>query len=186
VAAKHHNPSVGEAVRPLILSWYRRARRHQFAYGSAADGFAHLRRALGVSVAVITTAVGGTVFAMLGGAQSRPLEITLGLVSFAGAILSSLLTFLGLDERASQHEASSRDFGEVRRLLAEIGVLAITDERAALDRIAEVRVLNDHASANAPNLPSSLARRFRTWGKDYWPPEFSSWPEYPRASPDSR
>lgn len=164
-------------LRLLLLQWYRRVRRAQLAQGDAASHYSKQSRWLGVPTVVLTALVSTSVFATLTKPADLWLQILTGMVSVAASVLAALQTFLRSSDEAGIHQAASREYGALRREIAQVGAVGgkPRDElETAIDRIRE---RYDEISTASPNVPQATFGKYETSTRNYFPPEFSMWPE---------
>lgn len=103
---------------------------------------------------MLTTVVGTTAFStMQMNSQSKALQLGLGLVSVAAAVLASLQTFLNLGELAEKHKAAAGRYGSLRRRFE----LQFTQDADNLDvEMDQIRQQWDELDANTPNIAEAV------------------------------
>lgn len=164
-------------LRILLLQWYRRARQAQLAHGDAANRYGVRARRLGIPVVVLSALVGTSVFATLTQQVAPWLRIITGLLSITAAVLAALQTFFRSSDLSSEHRIASRDFGALRRHIGQLGAVGGKSREVLLETLDEIRKRYDEASGASPNIPEELLARRRAGTNEYFPPEFSLWPE---------
>ena len=107
-------------------------------------------------VIALTALVGTSVFATLQSDAGPRVQITLGILSVAAAVLASLQTFLGYSERAEKHRVAGAKYGALARHLEEL--LAVSGEPQA-DAIEGIRGAIDSLALESPNTPLKIYRR---------------------------
>ena len=119
------------------------------AHYIASDRYSASNRFLGIPVIIITATVGTTIFATFESGASPTGKIALGLISLAGAVLSSLQTSLGFAEAAQKHKAAGEAYRAIRRRFEmfrlrytdttpDLRQAALTDMEAILADLAEL------------------------------------------------
>jgi hypothetical protein len=164
-------------IRLLLLQWYRRARQSQLAHADAADRYGARARQFGIPVVVLSALVGTSVFATLSQEITPWLRIVTGLVSITAAVLATLQTFLRSGDLSSEHRVASRAFGASRRHIGQLGAVSTNSREVILKSLDEIRKRYDEVAAASPNIPHELLERRRTDADEYFPTEFSYWPE---------
>lgn len=136
----------------VLNDWYQRVRITQLAHYGSAEHFGKRKFALGVPAVILSALVGTTVFATL---QKQPelwLQILVGLASVTAALLTSLQTFLGYNERAEKHRIAGARYGalgrelEILRTIKDVDISIINDIKKRLDDLAQ----------ESPNNPKSI------------------------------
>lgn len=152
-----------------------RARRAQIGHADAATAYAARAKWLGIPVVVLSALVGTSVFATLTKQAPLWLQILTGMVSVTAAVLAAVQTFLRSGDVAGEHRAASRDFGALRRHIAQVGAVGCTPREDLMHSIDDIRRRYDEVSAASPNIPRSIwAQREAT--SAYFPAEFGLWP----------
>jgi hypothetical protein len=167
-------------LRVLLLQWYRRARRAQLAHIATSGRYKAKARWLGVPTVILTALVGTSVFGTLTKPADLWLKVLTGMVSVAAAVLAALQTFLRSGDEAGVHQTASREYGGLRREIAQVGAvggMARTDLIAAINRVRE---RYDDISGASPTVPAATFKKYEASTRAYFPPEFSLWPEAPK------
>lgn len=144
------------AVKDLLDDWFSRLRESQFAHYEAAKAYERLNFFLGVPVVALSTLVGTTVFATLGQSLSPIVQICVGLVSVAAAVLAGIQTFLRFAERAEKHRSVAAGYGATRREIEEIRALG---EDVSKDALAALRHRIDELAKEAPHVSKAIWMR---------------------------
>jgi hypothetical protein len=145
----------GQSI-PLLTRWLKRARESLFSHYTAAENCAKLNRRLGIPVLILTTIVGTSVFASLQQKVDPILQILVGLISVAAAILSGLQTFLGFAERAEKHRMTAARYSALRR---EIEFLLTFENNTKLhdpEHLDALRIKIDKLGEEAPSITSKI------------------------------
>jgi hypothetical protein len=157
----------------LILSWYRRARLAQLAHSRQAGLVRRAHWAIGIPATVLSAAVGSAVISQV----AEQYQLVVGVMGLLAALLVGLQTFLRLDDRVREHEASSRQFGQIRRHLSQLGTIAGQPRESVGRTLDEVRERYDGVSEGSPNVSDRVWTSEKEKYQSYWPPEFLGWPE---------
>jgi hypothetical protein len=99
----------------LLKRWQRGTRVLQVAHILAANHTHRLTRLFGITVVILTTIVGTSIFASLQSQSTIEAKIAVGLLSLAAAVLSSLQLFLRHDDMVQRHKQAFARYGELRR-----------------------------------------------------------------------
>jgi len=151
------------STKNLLGGWYRRLRECQFLHYEAAKALASYNYWLGLPAVLLATLVGTSVFAALGRSVDPRLQIFVGLVSVAAAMLSGVQTFLHFSERAEKHRSVGARYGALRREIEEI--LTVGGE-VPREILAALREKIDKLAEEAPNVSSRIwTRTQRTMGE---------------------
>jgi len=152
--------------------WLKRAREALFSHYTAAEKYDRLNRRLGIPVLILTTIVGTSVFASLQQKVDPILQILVGLISVAAAILAGLQTFLGFAERAERHRMTAARYSALRR---EIEFLLAVENTKFHDpeHLDALRVKIDKLGEEAPSITSKIwdeaGRKISIADKDQMP-----------------
>ncbi len=162
----------------LLQAWYRRMRESQFSHYEVAKSLEGFNYWLGLPSILLSTFVGTSVFAALGRTVDSRLQIFVGLVSVAAAMLSGVQTFLRFSERAEKHRSVAARYGALRREIEEI--LACGGEIPG-ERLTGLREKIDKLAEEAPSISSRIWTRVqRTMGESSFISSSKG-----RASPDA-
>jgi hypothetical protein len=124
----------------LIAHWRFRVHRVQLAHYRSARRFAQLHLWLGVPAIALSTTAGTAVFATLSKKPETWVQITVGLLSVAAAVLMSLQTFLKSADLSEKHRFAGARFAHLKHrieLLAAIPPTTAEDLGKALTGIEE-------------------------------------------------
>ncbi|WP_163000025.1 SLATT domain-containing protein [Pseudomonas viridiflava] len=109
----------------VLQRWLKRSRESQLSHQLMAERLSSVHRWLGVLTIGITAIVGATTLLATLGDVSK---VLLALLTLLAAILSSLQTFLKLEDRTNLHRISGAGYGQVRRKL-ELAVALESSEK---------------------------------------------------------
>ena len=148
----------------LIRHWRFRVHRVQLAHYNAGRRHARFHLWLGLPVIILGTIVGTSVFATLQQtaeqqSASKGLQITVGLLSVASAILASLQTFLNYATTAEKHRIAGARFASLKHQIELLATMPPTD-RAELR--AELLAIDKQWATyreDSPNIPQKIWRR---------------------------
>lgn len=106
-------PSLKNNVE-VLERWLKRSRESQLSHHLMAETLQERHTKLGICVIFVTAISGATTITV---ALGETAKLFLGLFTIFAAILSSLQTFLKLEERANRHRLAGAGYGNVRRKL---------------------------------------------------------------------
>jgi hypothetical protein len=138
----------------VLTDWYQRVVVTQCAHYLSADHFGRRKYWLGIPAAALSTIVGTSVFATIANQPALWVQIAVGLLSVAAAVLAALQTFLGYAERAEKHRLAGAKYGALGRELEQLRAANSCTE----DQISEVRQRLDNLASESPNNPISIYR----------------------------
>ena len=139
-----------------VSGWAMTIRLHHIAHHRCAAHNAKLHRWMGITVILLTSIVGSTVFATLGKSPSPEVVIVTGSLSILAAIMSGLQTFLNYSSLAEQHKLSAAKYGMLRREVEQF--LSDPDEsREILREFTEgFRARWSQVEQESPTIPQSI------------------------------
>ena len=108
----------------LLKRWQRGTRLLQVAHILSANSTHRLNRLFGISVVILTTIVGTSIFA------SIDAKIAVGMLSMAAAVVSSLQLFLRHDDVVLRHKQAFAQYGQLRREIEQY--LACPDRKSVV------------------------------------------------------
>ena len=147
----------GSKARTLetLLKWQKGLRISHMAHHRAAARCSAMGRLLGISVVVLSTAVGTSIFATLERSPSTRAKMLAGLLSVTAAILAALQTFLGFARREAGHHEVAVRYGALRREIE--AVLALPPAELELQQtLADLRGRWDGIDVSAPAVPPRI------------------------------
>ena len=150
-----------EDAERLLEDWHRRFYTLQNCHYEVARIHRRRNYMMGVPVAVLTALVGGSIFAALEASVSPAVQITVGLLSFVAAALSSVHTFLGYAERAEKNRIAGANYGALRRRAEQELVLPTTDGEKLRALITEIREKSDRYAKESPEIPSRVYEKWK-------------------------
>jgi hypothetical protein len=145
-----------QTKQDLLKQWYERAGISQKAHHYSAEHFGNRSRQFGVPTIVLTTIVGTSVFASLGNNVNKWLQIFVGLLSIAAAVLAALQTFLGYTERGEKHRSAAAKYGAIGR---ELEAMLVSTQPPSDTELADVRKRLDALALETPNTPIPIYRQ---------------------------
>jgi hypothetical protein len=113
----------------VLKRWLKRARESQLSHQLMAERLSLVHRGLGVLTIGITAIAGATTLLATLGDISK---VLLALFTLLAAVLSSLQTFLKLEDRTNLHRIAGASYGHVRRKLELAMVLEISEKEIRL------------------------------------------------------
>jgi hypothetical protein len=144
--------------RSLLERWLKRAREGLFQHYAASERYNSLNLWLGVPVIVLTTLVGTAVFASLQKQVEPKIQIGVGLISVAAAVLSGLQTFLQFSERAERHRVTGARYSAIRREIELM--LAVSNASDPIDagKLEALLKKIDELGNEAPSISAHIWR----------------------------
>jgi hypothetical protein len=112
-----------EGERSLLEDWHRRVSLAQHAHYFLMTRFRRMNVRLGIPVVVLSGLAGTTVFASLvedSGGLPVLLQVVVGLLSVAAAVLAAVQQFLKYAERAEKHGVAADWFSAIRRDIEQV------------------------------------------------------------------
>jgi hypothetical protein len=150
------SPSTLATLDHVLRAWVEGIRNHHVAHWGAAARYEHRGRLLGAAAVMLSTLVGTAIFASLVQSSQPWVEVAAGGLSVLAVIAGTLQTALGYPQLAERHRTAAMKFGDLRRVLDELGTEGATGVR---HRLADVRQRWQEAEASAPPLPPRLRQR---------------------------
>jgi len=144
------NPN--ELLRGWLLHAHKGRDRHDLAARRCDDQ----RYLIGVPATVITAIVGTSVFAALQESPNRVVQVVVGVLAIAAAILSSLQSFLDLGARAERHRMAGVRYKAVIRQLEQMGIGTLHDLKLDAPVVNELRQNLDSLEEDMPVVPPSV------------------------------
>ena len=135
-----------EDANELLRGWLLHAHKGRDRHALTARRCDQRRYLLGIPATFLSAVVGSSIFAALQQSPSRALQLTVGALAIATAILVSLQTFLDLGSRAERHRTAGVRYKAVIRQLEQLGIGTIksglndpvlTNIRQRLDALEE-------------------------------------------------
>jgi hypothetical protein len=134
----------------ILNRWLKRARESQLAHHLMSETLERDHKLLGIIVIAITSIAGATaIFSELKGDT----KLVLGLFTLSATILTTLQTFLKLEERANRHRVAAAGYGEARRKLEFANALPADQAEA---RLKEVEISLNKLAQESPNVSKSV------------------------------
>lgn len=138
----------------LMKRWHKTIRRQQVEHELSARFYEKLNWKLGIPVVILSAIVGASIFGTLESTELLWLKIVAGFLSVTSAVLASLQTFLGFNERSSGHKAAADRFGELAKEIQQVTVCGASDGEIG-DFIESVRSRWDSIAREAPTFRKS-------------------------------
>lgn len=130
----------------VLQRWLKRARESQLSHQLMAENLQSIHRWLGMLTIGITAIAGATTLLATLGDVSK---VLLALFTLIAAILSSLHTFLKLEDRINLHRVSGAGYSHVRRKL-ELASALDAGEQAS--RLKEAESELNRLASESPNV----------------------------------
>ena len=149
---QHMSPS------ELIEQWRFRNHRVQLAHYESARRFERLHLWLGLPAVALSTLVGTTVFATLSKAPDISVQILVGLLSVAAAVLIGLQTFLKYSELAEKHRMAGAKFPNLKHRMELLATLPPETEVELREALASIEDTWSKLREESPTLPTRVWR----------------------------
>lgn len=140
----------------LLTKWLDRSHIVLGAHHHASSVLDRRRYWLGVSVVILSSFVGTSIFATLQRSPSLPIIITVGLASFLAATLASLQTFLRYEERAERHRSAGIKYGALMRELEQKIAFPPKDDEELSKFINDIRIRWDKLNEKSRIIPRAV------------------------------
>ena len=142
----------------LIEQWRFRNHRVQLAHYESARRFERLHLWLGLPAVALSTLVGTTVFATLSKAPDIAVQILVGLLSVAAAVLIGLQTFLKYSELAEKHRMAGAKFANLKHRMELLATLPPETEGELREALASIEDTWSKLREESPTLPTRVWR----------------------------
>jgi hypothetical protein len=139
----------------LLQDWRNRVYASQSAYYMETERLRRWHYLLGISVVIVSTVVGTTMFASKTEHPLVPLWVS-GAVSALAAILAALQTFFRLAESAAAHGFAADWYAAIRRDIEQLQALPRHVRGNVTARLDGIRKEMNKAGQKAPELRESL------------------------------
>lgn len=136
----------------LLQQWHNGVRITQIAHLRAAAHYVAMGRMLGIPVTIFSVVIGTSIFSNLGSSKNQEVLVAAGIVSMIAAVLSGIQTFLNYPELAVRHHSAGCKYGELRRRIEELIVIA-KDPGELEEAIAEIRREWNSLDNESPEIP---------------------------------
>ena len=146
------------AQNELIEQWRFRNHRVQLAHYESARRFERLHLWLGLPAVAFSTLVGTTVFATLSKAPDIAVQILVGLLSVAAAVLIGLQTFLKYSELAEKHRMAGAKFANLKHRMELLATLPPETEGELREALASIEDTWSKLREESPTLPTRVWR----------------------------
>ena len=144
-------------IPELIEQWRFRVHRVQLAHYECARRFERRHLWLGLPAIALSTLVGTTVFSSLEKTADVRLQIGVGLLSVAAAVLTGLQTFLCYAELAERHRLAGARFANLKHRIELLTTLA--EDTTIRDQLLAIEDTWAKLREESPTLPSGVWSR---------------------------
>jgi hypothetical protein len=142
----------------LIEHWRFRNHRVQLAHYESARRFERLHLWLGLPAIALSTLVGTTVFATLSNAADVTVQIAVGLLSVAAAVLTGLQTFLKYSELSEKHRLAGAKFANLKHRIELLVALPPSTEAELKEALISIEETWSKLREESPTLPTRVWR----------------------------
>jgi type III secretory pathway component EscS len=143
----------------LLAQWRMRVHRMQLAHYDMSTYLDRLNFIFGGPVIALSTIVGTTIFATLEQSANKSLQLAVGLLSVAAAVLASLQTFLRFAERATQHRIAGARYASLKAELEARLVLGPLSGESFVHFVDAYRIRLAQVHEESPAVPDRIYRR---------------------------
>lgn len=140
----------------LLREWDTDLRLICHGHYDAAVHFDRLNYVLGIPIVLLTAGAGTFTFAQLSARTGGAIQLTVGLASFAAALLASLQTFMRYSERGERHRRAGALFGSLLKEIEQVTGLAPADDAAFKGWAETFRTRWDQVSLESPTVPGKI------------------------------
>ena len=148
-----------EGITELLKKWQHAIRICHKAHVRTAAHMNRRNRALGITVVVLSTIVGTSVFATLDSSPEIWVKILVGILSAMAAVFAGLQTFLNYSEKEEMHKVASQKYGTLRREIEEFLAFPKGDEDSSEEYLKNIRARWDSIDNYSPSLSQKLYDR---------------------------
>ena len=143
---KHATIFEPDEPNELLRGWLLHAHKGRDRHDLAARHYDQRRYLLGGTAAFISGIVGTSTFAALQSSTARAIQVVVGVLAIAAAVLTSVQAVLDFGARAERHRIAGVRYKTVIRALEQLGIGAVglkldapilTDIRQRLDALEE-------------------------------------------------
>lgn len=138
----------------LLRTWLTGLRIRHSAHYQSAVRCERGARMMGIPAAILSTAVGTSIFA--GMLDDVTWKIMSGLLSFTAAVLASIQTVLKLPELAAQHKGAAQKYGRLRRRVEVLLAAEHPDEKVTAKALGDIQDEWDTIDEQSPNIPQKV------------------------------
>jgi len=146
-----------EATTPieLLQNWDHRALKALDAHYESARRYWRINKRIGIPTVVLATIIIGLAFSTVGRVMPLWVQMSIGFLSVAQAVLAALHTWLRYSEIADKHRLAGARYAAVRRKIEQVRVI----DSEAMDQataITEIRNELDALGREAPSIPPKI------------------------------
>jgi hypothetical protein len=143
----------------LLAHWRFRNHRVQLAHYESARRFERLHLWLGLPAIALSAIVGTTVFATLSDAADVRVQIAVGFLSVAAAVLTGLQTFLRYSELSEKHRLAGAKFANLKHRIELLVAFPPSTEEELKEALTSIEETWSKLREESPTLPTRIWRR---------------------------
>lgn len=152
----------------LIEHWRFRNHRVQLAHYDSSRHYARLHLLLGIPSIILSAIVGTTVFAVLAKTSSEQVadgtpgtlvQVLIGAMSVAAAVLTGLQTFLKSSEHAEKHRLAGAKFANLKHRIELLATLPPETEQELKDELIAIENTWEKIRQESPTIPTHIWTR---------------------------
>ena len=148
----------------LLKSWYDDLRKNEFCHSKAVSVHSRNHSLFGISAIILSASVGSSIFASL--EQADPiLRYIMGALSIFAAILASIQTFRGYEDRAEKHHSAATQYGALIRKVELFLVDLAQDQTRSPETFDKIKSQIDSLNQDAPPINPRIRRASRRYFK---------------------
>lgn len=137
-----------QGTEQLLTGWLIHSHKARDRHDEAARKYAKGQFAMGIPSLILSTVVGTSVFSAV--SEKAPLELWVGILSIAAAVLAALQTFMDFGGRSDRHRNAAVKYKASIRLLEESIVQLKQGVVFTKDEISSIRTALDSLEETAP------------------------------------
>lgn len=146
----------------LIEQWKFRVHRVQLAHYESARRFERMHLWLGLPAIALSTIVGTAVFASLSKTADFSIQIAVGLLSVAAAVLTGLQTFLKYSELSEKHRLAGARFASLKHRIELLEILPPSTEDELRQTLVSIEESWAKFREESPTLPTRVWREIES------------------------
>ena len=144
-------------VDKLITGWFERARDKQLTHEECRTRLNRWHYRFGIPIIILTTGAAAATFYWLD--LNDPIKLGIGIAAGIAALLACMQTFLGLSERADQHNIACARYGALRRSLEILKTFSPSDQIELRRSIIDIQRQMDRLAETSPAVPIRVKKR---------------------------
>jgi hypothetical protein len=156
---KHATIFEPDEPNELLRGWLLHAHKGRDRHDLAARHFDQRRYLLGGTAAFISGIVGTSTFTALQSSTARAIQVVVGVLAIAAAVLTSVQAVLDFGARAERHRIAGVRYKHVIRELEQLGIGAVVGLKLDAPILTEIRQRLDALEEEMPVVPPRIYER---------------------------